>query len=961
MAGFHFERDLPHQTAAVEAVLHALRNIACDKPPQAFQNGVMRFADCLPQLWQNIESIQQQNGVKPSSLPAALNPENLIFDIAMETGTGKTYAYAKTLFALNEQLGLNKFIVAVPRVAIKAGAVSFLTSAAAKEHFKLDYAGRELKVYEMMSQKAGKAKKSRMPQAVLEFCRADNGKEIHVLVINSGMINSPTLQAAVDAALFDQFFTPVEGIAATRPVLIIDEPHLFKTDNKTFLNLARFKPQFTLRYGATFDGKFENLLYHLNAVDAFNQDLVKGIVAHIETLKEGEQASVKLTGLDVQATFELSGNGTKKTFKLSKSESLEKVHPEMRALEITAFNKSTLCLSNGLEMRRGDTINPYSFSDTLQNKMIQQTITRHFELERELLTQSPRIKPLTLFFIDNIPGYRNKDGAMRIFFEQSLKAHLQALMGKEPHPEYRAHLEGALRDISALHGGYFSADNADSDEAVEKETIEILHDKELLLSIANPRRFIFSKWTLREGWDNPNIFQICKLRSSGSDTSKLQEVGRGLRLPVNEYMSRVKDREHYLHYYVDFSEQDFIEKLTREINEKSGVDFNPKVLDANTITAILDKYPDIGCEEALLEILDDTGIINRKNEFKDGGYDKLKALYPLIFKGVKDNKISTSGKAKSKTTIRSGKYEELKTLWETISQKAVLEYKFEGEQDFRRLFKNYLIAHKDQFVKSGSLTSQQRLVIENDQATCRVEQSLASEILPFRMMGYKVFVTALSKEVALSIHTLHGVFAELLQEKVLDINPYMSLATLRAIKGGFKDYLMSQVFGQFQIAYQKTSNRIHPTGFTQPDGQPKHSIAASDVGQLSATGTTESHYFYEEIFYDSELELKNIRGNIQEVIVYAKIPKNSIRIPLVGGGSYSPDFAYVVKDTSGKSALNLIVESKGKKEIALSDEEKKKISHAEKFFSSLSQEITVKFEKQLAGKSMVDVIRSALA
>lgn len=958
MAGFHFERDLPHQVAAVDSVLYALSDITCDKPMQAFQNGALHFTD--GQLRQNIASIQQQNAIKAPN-PAKLNTNNLIFDIAMETGTGKTYVYAKTLFALNEQLGLNKFIVAVPRVAIKAGAVSFLNSFAAREHFKLDYPGRELKVYEVVSQKSGKAKKSRMPQAVLDFCRADDTKEIHVLVINSGMINSPTLQAPVDTALFDQFFTPMAGIAATRPVLIIDEPHLFKTDNKTFQNLANFKPQFTLRYGATFDSKFEHLLYQLNAVDAFNQDLVKGIVAHIETFTDGQNASIKLTALDTQATFELNINGKKKSFKLSKFDSLESIHPEIRALEITAFNKSTLVLSNGLEMRSGDTINPYSFSDTLQNKMIQQTIVRHFELERELLMQSPRIKPLTLFFIDNIPSYRNKDGAMRLFFEQSLKAHLQVLLAKETQPEYRTHLEDALKNISALHGGYFSADNTDSDDAVEKETIEILHDKELLLSITNPRRFIFSKWTLREGWDNPNIFQICKLRSSGSDTSKLQEVGRGLRLPVNEYMSRVKNQDHYLHYYVDFSEKDFIENLTREINEKSGLNFNPGNLDANAIKAILDKSPSIENEEALLKILDDEGIINRKNEFKDGGYDKLKAMYPLIFKGVKSNKISTAGKEKTKTTIRPGKYEELKALWETISQKAVLEYRLEGEQDFRCLFKNYLVAHKDQFVKSGSKTSQQRLVISNKQATYRVEQSLVSEILPFKMMSYKAFVTDLSKEIALNIRTLHGVFAELLQEKILNINPYMSLATLRAIKGGFKDYLMSQVFGQFQITYQKTSNSIHPTMFTQADGRLKTSIEAANVGQFSEVGATESNYLYEEIFYDSELELEDIKEHIQEIIVYAKIPKNSIRIPLVGGGTYSPDFAYVVKNKDGKSALNLIVESKGKKEIALSDEEKQKIRHAEKFFSELAGNFDVKFRKQLTGNNMVDVIKTAFA
>jgi type III restriction enzyme len=127
-----------------------------------------------------------------------------------------------------------------------------------------------------------------------------------------------------------------------------------------------------------------------------------------------------------------------------------------------------------------------------------------------------------------------------------------------------------LLDLSATHGGYFSKDNTEKDEAIEKEINEILHDKQAMLDLENPRRFIFSKWTLREGWDNPNVFQICKLRSSGSEISKLQEVGRGLRLPVNEYGNRVKDEQFYLNYFVDFTESDFVDKLVNEINQKSG-------------------------------------------------------------------------------------------------------------------------------------------------------------------------------------------------------------------------------------------------------------------------------------------------------------------------------------------------------------------------------------------------------
>ncbi len=147
-----------------------------------------------------------------------------------------------------------------------------------------------------------------------------------------------------------------------------------------------------------------------------------------------------------------------------------------------------------------------------------------------------------------------------------------------------------MTDISAIHGGYFSKDNSEKDEAIEKEINEILHDKQAMLDLENPRRFIFSKWTLREGWDNPNVFQICKLRSSGSEISKLQEVGRGLRLPVNEYGNRVKDEQFYLNYFVDFTESDFVDKLVSEINQKSGavsIDETPVLLTDNMISKLL--------------------------------------------------------------------------------------------------------------------------------------------------------------------------------------------------------------------------------------------------------------------------------------------------------------------------------------------------------------------------------------
>ena len=960
MAGFNFERDLPHQTAAVDAVVHAFDAIGYTQPTSHVENPVMGLAANIVQLKSNLLALQ-----KSGELNAPLHledKENLIFDVSMETGTGKTYAYTKTIFELNKRYGLFKFIIAVPRVAIKAGTVSFLSSDAAREHFKLDFDGKHIKVYEVLSQKKSKGKKERMPQAIMDFCRADsrtNTNAIHVLVINAGMINSPTLAKAFDVALFDQFSVAFDAIAHTRPVLVIDEPHMFKTDNKTFANIRNFKAQFTLRYGATFDGDFQNLVHQLTAVDAFNQDLVKGIVAHVETFDGGTNTTLKLTGLDGEASFELAENGVKKAFKLAKCESLSRVHPAMTDLEVSEFNKSKLVLSNGLELRKGDVINPFSYAETLQNKMLYQAIVRHFEIEKELLAQSPRIKPLSLFFIDNIPSYRDKDGTMRTYFEQTVKACLESLIAQESDAFFKQHWADALKDISATHGGYFSADNSDKDEAIEQEMLEILHDKETLLSIGNPRRFIFSKWTLREGWDNPNIFQICKLRSSGSETSKLQEVGRGLRLPVNEYMSRDKSRSHDLHYYVDFTEKDFIDKLTQEINDKSGVKFDANKLDAVLIQALLKAYPAFeNDDEKLLEALSDAGIIKRNNDFKDGGFDKLKASYPLAFgTGLKNGKVKVAGKAKRTANIRLGKYDELKTLWEAINQKVVLEYKLDNAHDFKSLFKSYLLEHNSQFVKTGSMSSQQRLVVEQNKASYRVEHSTKTEILPFKMMGYQTFLMALSKEAALGISMLHEVFGELLVSRELDINPYMSLVAIREIKKGFNEYLMAHVFCKFAVNFRKTSNAVHPTKFTTSDGKPKASIDSADVGVLASDNHPSANYLFSDIFYDSALELDDINEVIQEVIVYTKIPKNSIRIPLVGGFTYSPDFAYVVKGADGKSALNLVVEAKDKTAITLSDEEKQKIKHAEKFFNQLGGTVSISFKKQLHNKTIVDLLK----
>ena len=534
MKGFNFEKNLSHQENAVESTLAVFENLQvhpilevdknCINPVynKIEKQGNVFDNQSLPrgQYRKNIESIQIENQITQKSTLSTQNSNSNIIDIMMETGTGKTYTYTKTIFELNKNYGIFKFIVVVPTLSIKAGTIDFLKSESSREHFKEQY-GKTLHLHIVESQKNSKSKKSFIPPAVTSFVNAGNFEKnsIQVMIINAGMINSETMQKSFDKGLFDKYTVPFDAIGATKPFMIIDEPHKFGQGNKTWENIQKMKPQFILRYGATFQG-YENLIYTLTAVDSFNRNLVKGVIGHITQFNAGQNAIVKFIESDgTEASFELIENDKRKTVTVSKKESLKKIHPEMTDLGIENLNKSTVVLSNGLEMKKGDKINPYSYAEKLQETMIQKAIKHHFEIERELLTREVKIKPLTLFFIDNIDEYRNKEGYIRKTVEQYIKAEVESLIltfkslveNETQHStlntqHYINYLEKTLIDLSATHAGYFSKDNTEKDEAIEKEINEILHDKQAMLDLENPRRFIFSKWTLREGWDNPNVF-----------------------------------------------------------------------------------------------------------------------------------------------------------------------------------------------------------------------------------------------------------------------------------------------------------------------------------------------------------------------------------------------------------------------------------------------------------------------
>ena len=953
MKGFNFEKNLLHQTQAVESTVSIFENLEIKKAEGTDKQYINPHIDIFSHYYignynGNIAKVQSNN-----KIDAKVNGRSNIIDIMMETGTGKTYTYTKTIFELNKNYGLFKFIVIVPTLSIKAGTINFLKSDSARAHFKEQY-GKTIKLHIVESKKGGKNKKSFMPPSVNSFVNAGvyEKNSIQVMLINAGMINSKTMQQPFDKGIFDKHTVPFKAISAVNPFLIIDEPHKFSKANKTWENIQKMKPQFILRYGATFK-EYENLIYTLTAVDSFNRNLVKGVIGHITEFESGKNAIVKLNNTNgTEATFELIDEGKKQTFKLTKKESLQRVHPAMEDLYVESLNKSKVVLSNGIELSRGDKLNPYSYAEKLQEIMIQKAIKSHFENEKELLTRSVKIKPITLFFIDNIEEYRNENGYLRTTIERLIKVEVERLLKTEKNKFYKAYLEKTLQDVSLTHGGYFSKDNSEKDEAIEKEINEILHDKQAMLDLDNPRRFIFSKWTLREGWDNPNVFQICKLRSSGSDISKLQEVGRGLRLPVNEYGNRVKDEQFYLNYFVDFTESDFVDKLVNEINEKSGaisIEDIPEKLSDNIIKKICELYETT--EDDLLEVLDEKNLITRTNKFKEGGFDFIKHNYPKIFKGVGSNIVRKSTDKKKQVSIRTEKYTELKELWEKLNEKVILEYKFDKEDTFKTLFVNFLNEQKGNFTIEGIKERTAQIEITDNIAGVREEQAIyGNEITPISTMKYSSFLKELAKTLNINIKTLNQSF----MDADVDINKFLNIATVRIIKQKFENYLMYNAIDKFGIEYQKVSNEIHPTKFTDEKGNVLKEISASDVGVMYSENEVADNYLLDELFYDSELEKKNIEQNLKEVVVFSKIPKNSIKIPVAGGKSYSPDFAYVLNYEDKSKKLYFVVETKNTNEESLRNEEKQKIRHAEKFFGDT---IKIKFRKQFSNKKIEELIR----
>lgn len=974
------ERELEHQKNAVDAMMHALDGVSIVKPHFSYENPT--FDKNEIRLQHNI--LEVQTNIRPDYRGCQDGGDYLNLDVKMETGTGKTYVYTQTIYEMHKRFGFNKFIIAVPSLAIKAGAAQFISDSYVKHHFA-DACGYNCDIELGVLESPKKKKKGflAMPPAVRDYVTGScqNTNKIYVLLVNMQLLTNGNMLSRSDYDyLVEGFYRPYDALKATKPIVIIDEPHRFSREQSAYKTIVReLCPQMVIRFGATFPelvvgtGRnkirkkdFNNLIYELNACDAFNLNLIKGVAKeHFEPISQKEE-KVKLVTVvpKTSATFQLKKrNEDIKTYILASGDSLSVIDNVFEGITISAIGNNFIELTNGQIKFQGEEFNTDIYSSSYQEQMLKLAIQRHFETERQNFSgRQFKIKTLALFFIDDIASYRGSDDGktpyLKEMFERLLLDNINSLLKTLPsaEQEYRDFLEASAADISACHAGYFSQDNSDSDESIASEVKDILHNKKGLLSLRNvdgtynTRRFLFSKWTLKEGWDNPNVFTIAKLRSSGSDNSKLQEVGRGLRLPVDENGNRISNEEFKLNYIVDFTEADFAQKLIDEINGEIPA----ATIVSKEVLERIAKARKVETNALALELMT-KGYINFEREICPEKRELFFAEYPEFSNGISGNKITNVNKnRKEEISIRKDVYTELKEFWENINQKYYLFYDDDLTDEIPQVL--YDILKSDNIFGNIILYSRRDDVTsENKKMVIKESGGVAYSIK--KPLLYNEFLKRISQQTSIPIIEIHKAMCRYSEECASGIpSEYINEYSVSNIVNAFADWKIQKM--QTRFKYSRSSQPVKETALTYRDGTPRDVIKQGNVGTMFVEGTPSNKYLYNRIAFDSPLEKENIMTEIEHVVVYGKIPKSSIAIPTIVGENYSPDFMYVVKHTDGTKELNIVVETKAvEKKSALRGTEDAKIKCAEAFFNQLTVDgYKVSFHTQLNNKSVKQII-----
>lgn len=933
--------------------------------------------------------------VKAAYKKDALAATRIHLDVEMETGTGKTYCYIKTIFEMNKRYGWSKFIIMVPSIAIREGVYKSLQITA--DHFTESY-GKKARFFIYNSKRLHE----------LESFSSDAG--INVMVMNIQAFNA---RGKDNRRIYDelddfQSRKPIDVIAANRPILILDEPQ--KMEGKATMEaLPQFKPLMILRYSATHRTQ-HNRIHRLDALDAYNQKLVKKIAVRGIQMRglAGTNAYLYLEGIDISrqapiARIEMeirlkSGEIKRQLRRLqfrddlfAESGELDQYRDGFTISQIDATT-DTVEFTNGLVLKAGEANGDVSESD-IRRIQIRETIKAHLDREKQLFSQG--IKVLSLFFIDEVAKYRDYDQPdekgeyARIFEEeyQLLKNEYLSELAID-NEAYRQYLDGI--DAASTHNGYFSIDkktNRLKDPAVGARSVDsddvdaydlILKDKERLLSFHEPTRFIFSHSALREGWDNPNVFVMCMLKHSDNTISRRQEVGRGLRLSVDQHGDRM-DTPAIVHdinvltVIASESYKDFVAGLQQEIGdtlsarprqateayftgkqlltEEGPIDVTAamakqiyRYLVKNDYTdnddQITDDYHNAKKQGTLADLPDDL------KPYADQVFD----LIDSVFSDAQLPKIEDGRKPKTNPLNANFDKKEFQALWQRINRKAVYRVEFDSDELVQKC-----IASLNQALRVTPLQYTVQKGIQQDGLTD--EQLRKGE-------GFKVEETA--TEYGNSIHSL--VRYDLLGK--VAANAQLTRQTTARVLQGIKE----AVFKQFQqnpehfiaeasrlITEQKAAMVIERLAYDEVDERYDVDIfMASQTGQDFSRATQKlKNHVYDYAITDSDVERRFVKelDTSTEVVVYAKLPRGFL-IP-TPVGDYNPDWAISFREGNVKH-IYFVAETKGSmSSMKLREIEKTKIECARKFFAEISQQVTgdkVKYDVVTDYAKLMDVV-----
>ncbi len=940
-----------------------------------------------PQLLANVHAVQRARGLTQSKDlkdPVKVSAAPINLDIEMETGTGKTYVYTKTIMELHKRYGWSKYIVVVPSIAIREGVKKSFDITA--EHFQQLY-GTKPRTFIYNS--------SRLHE--LERFSSDSG--VQVMIINIQAFNATGKDARRIYEVLDDFQSrrPIDVIAANRPILIIDEPQKIEGDakkpSKSLVALKLFNALFALRYSATH--KIERTKVHrLDAVDAYNQRLVKKIAVRGITVKHlaGSTAYLYVDGLEVgkgadfpKARVELevqTAQGIKRQVKrLSQGMNLHDISGGIEAyrglfIRDVDANRDIIELSNGDIICAGEVTQDVT-DDAKRRIQIREVIRAHLDKERELFAQG--IKTLSLFFIDEVAKYRDYDredtlGEYARVFEEEYEALLADYLARldfdEAAERYRQHVEAI--PARRTHEGYFSIDKnkhfvdgsikKTGETAGQSDDVDaydlILKDKERLLSFEEPVRFVWSHSALREGWDNPNVFVMGMLKKSDNTTTRRQEIGRGLRLSVDQHGERMDNPVtvhdiNELTVVTDESYTEFVTALQKEIVEslsarprKASVDyfFGKHIKLADGSTSVLEKAVAQALYNHLIrnDYIDDDGLVTQgyKDARANGTLagptaEILKPIidyaWPLVDALYLDVPKPTDGRKPKKIPFNEANFKkrEFQELWGRINHKAVYQVEFDSAE---------LIANCIQVLdKALNVTVMQYLVESGKQVVgLEVEQLEAGT-------GFKVSETKVEHSAASAGSTVKYDLLGEIAEKT-QLTRRTCAAILTGINPG--------TFAKFRqnpeqfiteaarlINEQKATVIVEHLTYDPLDGRYDSSIFTENqtAQDLSKAGDKLKKSVYEYVVTDSKVERSFVEklDVSDEVVVYSKLPRGFfIPTPV---GDYNPDWAIAFRDDTTKiKHVYFVAETKGSMStLQLKGVEEAKIECARKFFASL--------------------------